>query len=101
MTNEIDNNGGEELQIMTKNITADKATVDPPSHLLRAEKDLLLFCMRDKSFRKRGGNLDWDKVENVFANKADCEKIFIRDRKRLRSTIKKFIYVKVSQNVVI
>lgn len=96
MTNEIDNTGGEELE----DTTVDKALINPPSHLLRAERDLLLFCMEDKSFRKRGGNLDWDKVEHIFANKADSEKIFMRDRKRLRSTSKKFMYGKVSMKLI-
>ena len=89
MTTEIDNIGGEELEILTTDTTVNEAPVNRPSHLLRAERELLLFCMEDKSFRKRSGNLDWDKVENVFANKADNEKIFTRDRKRLRSTSKK------------
>ena len=95
MTNEINNTGGEELE----DTTVDKALINPPSHLLRAERDLLLFCMEDKSLRKRGGNLDWDKVEHIFANKADSEKIFMRDRKRLRSTSKK-IHVRKSVNEV-
>ena len=97
---EIIDSGGA-LETIAGDVTVEKTTVNPPSHLLRAERDLLLSCMVDKNFRKRGGTLDWEKVENVFANKADNEEIFFRDRKRLRSTSKKItvreIVTEVSQ----
>ena len=48
-----------------------------------------MSCIRDNKFRKRGGQVDWDKVENVFAANADYCKIFKRRRKRLQSSIKK------------
>lgn len=72
----------------------DKAPVNHPCHLLKAEKDLLLSCTQNKEFRKRCGNLDWGKIENVFEEKADSDSIFNRKRKRLRSTSKKFLLTK-------
>jgi hypothetical protein len=61
-----------------------------PFQLLKAERDLLTSCLRDHNYKKRGGNIDWDKIENIFEDKADGCKVFRRDRKRLRSTYKKF-----------
>jgi hypothetical protein len=61
-----------------------------PFQLLKAERDLLSSCIGDQSFRKRSGNIDWDKIENIFEDKADGCKVFRRDRKRLRSTSNKF-----------
>lgn len=66
------------------------AIVKHPSHLQTAEKELLISCTHDKAFRKRSGKLDWEKIENVFAEKANCNTIFNRKRKRLRSTSKHF-----------
>ena len=60
-----------------------------PFQLLRAERELLNSCIQDQGFRKRGGNIDWDKIENIFEDKADGHRVFKRDRKRLRSTSNK------------
>ena len=66
------------------------STTKPPFQLLKAERELLNSCIQDQGYRKRGGNIDWDKIENVFEDKADGCKVFKRDRKRLRSTSNKF-----------
>ena len=66
------------------------AQLNPPCHLKKAEKDLLMSCTQDQSFKKMNGNLDWDRIEQVFAIKADGYNVFKRDRKRLRSTSKYF-----------
>ena len=58
-------------------------TMDPLFQLQRAERELLISCTQDNYFKKKTGNLDWDKIENFFADKADGCKIFKRSRKRL------------------
>ena len=66
--------------------TTDTDVLNPPFQLLKTERDLLMSCTQDTSFRKRTGNLDWDKIENIFVERADGCKIFRRSRKRLRSS---------------
>lgn len=72
------------------------APLNSPCHLKKTEKDLLMSCTQDQRFKKMNGNLDWDKIVHVFAVKADGYNVFKRDRKRLRSTSKYFIWVKVT-----
>ena len=74
----------EEIEL-SRDIT-DKDVHNPPFQLLKAERDLLMSCTQDATFRKRTGNLDWDKIENIFVERADGCKIFKRNRKRLRSS---------------
>ena len=66
---------------------SDGPAIVQPFQLLRKEKVLLVSCIRD--YRKRGGQIDWEKVEDAFAANADNYSIFKRRRKRLQSSIKK------------
>ena len=74
----------EEIELSSDITDAD--ALHPPYQLLKTERDLLISCTQDTSFRKRSGNLDWNKIENIFVEKADGCKIFKRSRKRLRSS---------------
>lgn len=74
----------EEIKL-SRDIT-DEDALNPPFQLLKAERDLLMSCTQDTSFRKRTGNLDWEKIEKIFVERADGCKIFQRSRKRLRSS---------------
>ena len=65
----------------------DETIVTQPYQLLSKEKVLLVACVRE--FRKRGGQVDWDKVEEVFETNADDCHIFKRQRRRLQSSMKK------------
>ena len=66
----------------------DDAAIEQPFQLLKNEKKLLLSCLQN--CRKRGGQVDWDRVEKVFETNADDCKIFKRRKKRLQSSVKKY-----------